>query len=108
VHRTVFGAQAGSTTNSSLSGIHRGRFGYNSPDCPVSQRSEARSTGNTWPEPTITWTHLTVWCAPDSVRCAKGPRAQRSALPEKEGDRAPDRDLKGKCALGPFLSILVI
>jgi hypothetical protein len=35
VHRTVSGAQDGSATNSSLSGIHQGRCSYNSPDCPV-------------------------------------------------------------------------
>jgi hypothetical protein len=38
VHWTVSGAQAGSATNSSLSGIHRGRCSYNSPNCPVCTR----------------------------------------------------------------------
>jgi hypothetical protein len=47
------------------------------PDYPVShqcprQRSAARSTGDTWAEPTITRPHRTVRCAPESVRCAKG------------------------------------
>jgi hypothetical protein len=47
------------------------------PDCPVSQRrprqrSAARSTGDTWTKPMVTWSHWTVPCAPDSVRCAKG------------------------------------
>ena len=37
-HRIVSGAQAGSTTNSSLSRIRRGGCGYNSSDCPMSQR----------------------------------------------------------------------
>jgi hypothetical protein len=77
VHRTVSGAQAGSATNSSLSGIRRGRCGYNSLDCPVSQRrpcqwSTAQSAGDAWPGPTVTWLHETVRCAPDNVRCAKG------------------------------------
>jgi hypothetical protein len=47
------------------------------PDCPVSQQhprqwSAARSAGDAWPTPTVTRPHWTVWCAPDSVRCAKG------------------------------------
>jgi hypothetical protein len=45
------------------------------PDCPVSQRrprqqSIAQSAGDTWPELTISWSHRTVRCAPDSVWCA--------------------------------------
>jgi hypothetical protein len=56
-----------SATNSSLSGIHRGRRDYNSPDCPVSQshlsqRSTVKSAGNTWLEPTVSWAHQTVRC----------------------------------------------
>jgi hypothetical protein len=35
VQRTVSCAQAGLATNSSHSGIHQGRCGYNSPDCLV-------------------------------------------------------------------------
>jgi hypothetical protein len=47
------------------------------PDCPVSQqrsrqRSAARLSGDTWPEPMVTRPYLTVQCAPDCVRCAKG------------------------------------
>jgi hypothetical protein len=46
------------------------------PDCPVSQqrpcqRSTAWSADDTWPGPTVTWSHRTVQYAPDSVRCAK-------------------------------------
>jgi hypothetical protein len=37
-----------------------------------SQRSAARSADDTWPGPTVTWSHRTVRCAPDSVWCAKG------------------------------------
>jgi hypothetical protein len=36
------------------------------------QRSAAQSAGDAWPDPTVTWSHRTVRCAPDSVRCAKG------------------------------------
>jgi hypothetical protein len=50
-----------------------GRLG--APDCPVSQRplvqrSAAQSVRDAWPQPTVGWGHRTVWCAPDSVRCA--------------------------------------
>jgi hypothetical protein len=58
--------------------------------CPR-QRSAAQSSGDAWPEPTVSWctglsgVHRTVSGAP------RGPRAQRSTLPEKEGDQAPDK-----------------
>jgi hypothetical protein len=47
-------------------------------DCPMSQRpsaqrSAAQSAGDTWPAPTVGSGHRTVWCAPDSVRCANQP-----------------------------------
>jgi hypothetical protein len=69
--------------NSSLSRIRRERCDYNSPDCPVctglsgeltttAPTVGSESAGDTWPGPTVTWSHRTVWCAPDSVRCAKG------------------------------------
>jgi hypothetical protein len=53
-------------------------YDYNSPDClvsqrPPAQRSAAQSAGDAWPAPTIGWGHQTVWCAPDSVRCANQP-----------------------------------
>jgi hypothetical protein len=43
-------------------------YGYNSPDCPVSQRppaqrSAAQSARDAWPQPTVGWGHRTVWCA---------------------------------------------
>jgi hypothetical protein len=50
-------------------------YDYNSPDCPVSQRSAAQSAGHAWPAPTVGRGHQTVRCAPDSVRCAIGPEA---------------------------------
>jgi hypothetical protein len=37
---------------------------------PPAQRSAAQSAGDAWPAPTIGRGHRTVWCAPDSVRCA--------------------------------------
>jgi hypothetical protein len=64
-----------SATNSSLSGIHRGRRGYNSSDCSVSQ-SRPRPTvacainGQHVAKPTVRRLHQTVRCAPDSVWCA--------------------------------------
>jgi hypothetical protein len=53
-------------------------YGYNSPNCPVSQqppaqRSAAQSAGDAWPAPTVDRGHRTVRCAPDSVRCANQP-----------------------------------
>jgi hypothetical protein len=50
-------------------------YDYNSPDCPVcqrspAQRSAAQSAGDAWPAPTVDRRHRTVRCAPDSVRCA--------------------------------------
>jgi hypothetical protein len=72
------------------------------PDCPVSQRhprqwSAAQSVGDAWHEPTVSWctglsgVHRTVSGEP------RGPLLQRSAEPDMEGDRAPDKlqDLSG-------------
>jgi hypothetical protein len=66
-----------SAANSSLSGKASGRRGYNSPDCPVSQRSPAPTVGREIcgrhvAAPTVSRGHQTVRCAPDSVRCANG------------------------------------
>jgi hypothetical protein len=57
------------------------------PDCLVSQqrlrqRSTTRSAGDAWPEPTVTRPHRTVSGAP------MGPKAQWSASPEEERNRA--------------------
>jgi hypothetical protein len=64
--------------------------GYNSPDCPASQRargqrSAAQSASNAWLTATAGWAHRTVSGAPTD------PEGQRSAAPDMEGDRAPDR-----------------
>jgi hypothetical protein len=47
------------------------------PDCPVSQRRPSPTVdcvinGRHVAKPTVTWSHQTVRCALDSVRCAKG------------------------------------
>jgi hypothetical protein len=59
-------------------------YGYNSPDCPVSQRSAAQSAGDAWPAATVSWAHRTVSGAPTD------PKDQWSDAPDMEGDRAPD------------------
>jgi hypothetical protein len=60
-------------------------FGYNSPDCPVSQRppaqrSTAKSAGDAWLAPTVGMRHRTVSGAPTTTTL------QRSAVPFSEGD----------------------
>jgi hypothetical protein len=69
-----------SAANSPPLGKAKGRCGYNSPDCPVSQRSPAPTVGRAIfaqrvTAPTVDRGHRTVRCAPDSVRCANGPGA---------------------------------
>jgi hypothetical protein len=84
-------------------------YGYNSLDGPVvhrtvrwvngrlCQRSAAQSVGDAWLEPTVSWrtglsgVHRTVSGEP------RRPLLQRSAEPDLEGDRAPDKlqDLSG-------------
>jgi hypothetical protein len=84
IHRTVQWctglSDESSTTNSSPSGKAKGRRGYNSPDCLVSQRSPSPMVGRAIfarrvVAPTVGRGHRTVRCAPDSVRCANGPGA---------------------------------
>jgi hypothetical protein len=99
VHQTVWWCtgqcpvcQAGSGELAAL-GNELTAYGYNSPDCPVSQRSAGPTVGcaiyaRHVVEPTVGWGHRTVRCAngsqaptvdyasegkksaPDSVRCA--------------------------------------
>jgi hypothetical protein len=76
-----------SAANSSLSGKASGRRGYNSLDCPVSQRSPeqwsvAQSSRDTWTAPTVS---------------SISPEEQRSDMLNLEGDRAPNslQDLSG-------------
>jgi hypothetical protein len=68
-------------------------YDYNSPDCPVSQRSAARSAQDSWPSQRsgggtgLSGVHRTVSGAPTA------PRRQRSASPNKEG--YPHRTMSG-------------
>jgi hypothetical protein len=71
----------------------------------------------------LVWEHRTVRCTPDSVRCTRGLQLKLATFgnfqrrlrynspdcPVYTG-QCPVRQgrLKGKCAFGPFLSILVI
>jgi hypothetical protein len=68
-----------SAANSSPSRKAKGRRGYNSPDCPMSQRSPAPTVGRAIFARHVDCSngqlvHRTVRCAPDSVRCASQPR----------------------------------
>jgi hypothetical protein len=70
-------------------------YGYNSPDCPVvqrslAQRSAAKSTGDAWPAPTVGRGHRTVRCAPDSVRCANQPEVPTVGCARNRRRSAPD------------------
>jgi hypothetical protein len=68
--------------------IRSAAYGYNSPDCPVSQRLPvhwlvAQSVGDAWPAPTVgRGTGLSG--APSGLKL------QRSTVPYLEGNRAPD------------------
>jgi hypothetical protein len=65
-------------------------YGYNSPDCPVCQRSAADSARDTWPGQRseggtgLSGVHRTC------PVCQRLPDLQRSAALFKEGNRAPD------------------
>jgi hypothetical protein len=91
IHRTVrcctrlFGESF--AANSSLSGKARRRRGYNSLDCPVSQRrprqrTSARSTSDTW------LLQRSAGCTGLSG-APIGSEEQRSTVPDLEGNRAP-------------------
>jgi hypothetical protein len=91
VHRTVRWCtgqcpvrQAGSGELAAL-GNKLTAYGYNSPDCPVSQRSAGPTVGRAIrarhvAEPTVGRGHRTVRCAPDSVRCANGSKSANGRL----------------------------
>jgi hypothetical protein len=77
-HQTVRCARLGSGELATL-GNSSAAYGYNSPDCPVSQRpptqrSAAKSAGDAWPAPTVSRGHRTVRCTNGSnsatVNCA--------------------------------------
>jgi hypothetical protein len=76
--------QAGSGELAAL-GKELTAYGYNSSDCPVSQRSAGPTVGcairaGHVAEPTVGRGHRTVRCAPDSVRCANGSKAANGRL----------------------------
>jgi hypothetical protein len=83
IHRTVRSCTGlsgeSSTVNSSPSEKAKGRRGYNSSDCPVSQRLSAPTVDRTifarhMDCSNSLLVHRTVRCAPDCVRCANQPR----------------------------------
>ena len=82
--------QAGSSELAAL-GNSPATYGYNSPDCPVSQRSGGPTVGRAIcaghvAEPTTRRGHRTVRCAPDCpvctghVRCANGSKVANGRL----------------------------
>ena len=76
--------QAGSSELAAL-GNSPATYGYNSPDCPVSQRSAGPTVGlaicaGHVAEPMARRGHRTVRCALDSVRCANGSQATNGRL----------------------------
>jgi hypothetical protein len=99
IHRTVRWSTGlsgeSSVANSLPSGKAKGRHGYNSPDCPVSQRSPAPTIGRAIfarhvVTPIVGRGHRSVRCAPDSVRCANGPEAATVDCSPYGKNRAPD------------------
>jgi hypothetical protein len=90
----MYGGQAGPATNSSLSGKSEGATAIihqtvqSAPDYPVSQMAPAangRLRDQRATRGRANSRLVTLSGAP------MGPKTQRSAVPEKEGDRAPDR-----------------
>jgi hypothetical protein len=70
-------------------------YGYNSPDCPVSQRSAGPTVGRVIrarrvAEPTARRGHRTVRCAPESVRCTNGSKAPTVGFAKEGKKSAPD------------------
>jgi hypothetical protein len=76
--------QAGSSKVAAL-GNSPASYDYNSPDCPVSQRSAARSARDTWPNQ-----RLEGGTGLSGVHRQRLSGCQRSAAPVKERNRAPD------------------
>jgi hypothetical protein len=83
IHRTVRWCTGlsgeSSAANSSPSGKAKGRRGYNSRDCSMSQQSTTPTVGRAIFARHVDCSngqlvHRTVRCAPDSVRCANQPR----------------------------------
>jgi hypothetical protein len=86
--------QAGSGEKTAL-GNSPTAYGYNSPDCPVSQQSAGPTVGRVIrarrvAKPTVRRGHRTVRCAPDSVRCANGSGFSTVGCATKGKKSAPD------------------
>jgi hypothetical protein len=88
-------------------------YDYNSPDCPVSQRSAGPTVvcaicARHVAEPTVGRGHRTVRCAPDSVRCANGSRLPTVGFAKEGKESAPDCPVRqateGKNCLPELLS----
>jgi hypothetical protein len=88
-------------------------YGYKSPDCPVSQQSAGPTVGRIIrvrrvAEPTVRRGHRTVWCAPDSVRCANGSESSTVGFTKEGKKSAPDCPVRqateGKNCLPGMLS----
>jgi hypothetical protein len=89
IHRTVRWCTRlsgeSSAANSSPSGKAKGRCGYNSPDCLVSQWSTTPTVGRAIFARHVDCSngqlvHRTVRCVPDSVRCARLVSGKMAAL----------------------------
>jgi hypothetical protein len=94
-------------------GISSAAYDYNSPDCPVSQRSAGPTVGcaicaRHVAKPTVGRGHRTVRCAPDSVRCANDSQAPMVGYTTEGKKSAPDCPVRqateGKNCLPGMLS----
>jgi hypothetical protein len=99
LHRTVrctpdsVRCQAGVLDKLAALGKSWGSRGYNSSDCLVwqprpHQRSAAQSASGVWTSPTVTKPHRTVQCVTGLSGVPRVSWLQRSASPEREGNRA--------------------
>jgi hypothetical protein len=79
IHRTVRWVVHGELVTL---GKRKRRRGYNSPDCPVSQRSSAPTVGCA-----IRGRRVAAPTVGSLSGAPTGPELQRSSVPEKEGDR---------------------
>jgi hypothetical protein len=70
-------------------------YGYKSPDCPVSQQSGGPTVGHIIRARRVARAngqkgHQTVWCTPDSVRCANDSKAPTVGFAKEGNKSAPD------------------
>jgi hypothetical protein len=98
VHRTVSGAPGRRLVIWPLSGIRRRRLAKIHRTvrwCTgLSGEPTVGRTIRAWrvAEPTVRWGHWTVWCAPDSVRCANGSKSATVDCANLGRRSAPDRE----------------